>query len=477
MPKALSKDNKRGPLYAIIDLETTGGMSYRDKITEIAIVLFDGEKVIDSYETLINPERSIPYEITRITGITNEMVAQAPKFYQVAKKIVEMTEEAIFVAHNVRFDYSFMKEEFGALGYTFTRKQLCTVVLCRKSFPGLTSYSLGNLIRHFGINVQNRHRAMDDALATVNLLQRVLTTDEGVFRTKSLIKDGIIATHLPQNITDEFLKSIPEVTGVYYFYNTYDTVIYVGKSINIRKRIMQHFGNIDGKTDKFIRKVARITYTPTGSELIAMLLESHEIKTLSPEINKAQRAKDYPYFIHHFEDSDGFVRFSWEKSSTKSRINKKILNFYSSKHIARGHLHHITESFQLCGCKTGINDPQTACFDFQTGRCSHAIYSDETVTDYNLRALEGAEILKKSFENDFFIITEGREAHEKGIVMVADGQYKGFGFLNGEENLSDPNILTECIQPQLSTPETHQIIETGLVKNQNYKIIPHKTHF
>ena len=144
---------KKKNLYAVVDIETTGGLARRDKITEIAIVLFDGNQIIDRYETLINPERSIPYEITRITGITDDMVVSAPRFYEVAKKIVEMTEGAIFVAHNVRFDYSFLREEFTSLGFTFTRRQLCTVVLSRKSFPGLRSYSLGNLIRHFGITV------------------------------------------------------------------------------------------------------------------------------------------------------------------------------------------------------------------------------------------------------------------------------------------------------------------------------------
>ncbi|MFZ1750838.1 MAG: 3'-5' exonuclease, partial [Saprospiraceae bacterium] len=154
-------------IYAVVDIETTGGMAKRDRITEIAIVLYDGREIIDRYETLIQPDRSIPYEITRITGIDDAMVADAPRFYEVAKKVVEMTDNTIFVAHNVRFDYSFIKEEFATLGYTFTRRQLCTVVLSRKAFPGLKSYSLGNLIKHFDIKVQNRHRAMDDVLATV----------------------------------------------------------------------------------------------------------------------------------------------------------------------------------------------------------------------------------------------------------------------------------------------------------------------
>ncbi len=461
-----SPNHKSSPIYAVVDLETTGGMAKRDKITEIAIVVTDGKTILDTYSTLINPERSIPYEITRITGITDKMVQDAPKFYEVAKKIVEITEGAIFVAHNVRFDYSFLKEEFASLGYTFTRKQLCTVVLSRKSFPGLTSYSLGNLIRHFKIQVQNRHRALDDTMATVDILHRVLDTEEGHFRTKSLIKEGITASHLPKNISEEFIKSLPEVTGIYYFYNTYGTVIYVGKSINIKKRVLQHFGNIDGKTDKFINKVTDITYTPTGSELIAILLESHEIKTLSPEINKAQKTKTYPYFIHQYFDEHNYVRLTWEKSNVKSRQNKYILNFYGSKNAARSHLYSITESYQLCGCLTGINDTQSACFDFQTGRCSKAL-NDETHIEYNQRALLAVDFLKKSFDKDFYIVTEGRHEDEVGIVCIIGGQYRGYGYTDQNSRYLDEAYLSEIIVPQLSTPETHQIIATWIENSKN----------
>ena len=148
--------------FAIIDVETTGGQPFTDKIIEIAIILHDGNQVIEKFETLINPERQIPANISVLTGISNEMVREAPKFYEVAKRIIELTEDAIFVAHNVRFDYNFVKEEYKRLGYVFTKKQLCTVRLSRQTFPGLPSYSLGNLIKHFNIKVDARHRAMAD---------------------------------------------------------------------------------------------------------------------------------------------------------------------------------------------------------------------------------------------------------------------------------------------------------------------------
>ncbi len=455
----------KSKIYAVVDIETTGGMARRDRITEIAIVLYDGQKIIDSFESLINPDRSIPYEITRITGITDSMVKDAPRFYEVAKKVVELTEGAVFVAHNVRFDYSFIREEFASLGFTFTRRQLCTVVLSRKAFPGLRSYSLGNLIRHFDIKVENRHRAMDDVLATVDILGRILSNEDGVQKADRLINAGIKASHLPKDITTERISNLPESVGVYYFYNVHGLVIYVGKSINIRKRIMQHFGNIDIKTDKFIAKVADITYEETGSELIAMLLESNEIKALQPEINKAQRSKEYPYFVYHYIDENGYIRFNWEKASGKTKNNKDILNHYSSKGSARGHLHAVSEALGLCAGLTGLYEPDGGCFYFQTGACSGACQAKEEPASYNERAEEAIEILKKSFDNNFFIVVEGRNQEEKGIVLVEDGHYRGFGYISVEDMRYGTEEWKESVKNATPNPECNQIIMTWLEKH------------
>ncbi|HMP30327.1 MAG TPA: exonuclease domain-containing protein, partial [Saprospiraceae bacterium] len=254
---------KSDKLYAVIDIETTGGLPKRDKITEIAIILYDGHKEVGSFTSLINPERSIPPEITRITGITSTMVQDAPKFYEIAKTIVEMTEGAIFVAHNVSFDYNFLREEFAHLGYTYSRKQLCTVKLARKAFPGLKSYALGALINHFGIEVNARHRAYDDTRATTIILDKILHKSDQSENVNHLINQGIRETRLPENFTVEDLHALPETPGVYYMYNNYHRVLYVGKSINIKKRIMQHFADNRRKTDRMLQEVKDIDYVET----------------------------------------------------------------------------------------------------------------------------------------------------------------------------------------------------------------------
>lgn len=166
-------------MFAVVDIETSGGRAQVDKITEIAIYIHDGRRVVDEFTTLINPEVSIPPFITNLTGINNQMVANAPKFYEVAKKIVLLTEGKLFVAHNAQFDYGFIQAEFKRLGYDYQRNTLCTVKMSRKIIPGLKSYSLGNLCQSVGIPINNRHRAAGDALATIKLLDLLLEKTQG----------------------------------------------------------------------------------------------------------------------------------------------------------------------------------------------------------------------------------------------------------------------------------------------------------
>ena len=465
----------RQKLFAIVDIETTGGIPGRDRITEIGIVLYNGNTIQDTFSTLINPECSIPYDITRITGITNAMVSGAPKFYEVAKKVVEMTQNAIFVAHNVRFDYNFIREEFSTLGYTFTRELLCTVVLSRKHFPGLRSYSLGNLIQYFNIPVENRHRALDDAMATTDILNRILSDEEGRFKAGQLIKRGIQSTKLPKNISSEQIEQLPETTGVYYMYNTYGHIIYVGKSINIKKRVMQHFTVHDNKSTKLLERVADITCQPTGSELLALLLESYEIKAHQPDVNKAQRSKTFPYFIFYYTDDKGYIRFGWEKSSVKTRKNKNMLNHYSTKSTARSHLLHITEMFTLCPGMTGIYELSGSCFYYQTGTCLGACQELEMPDNYNERAIMAIEHLKKSFDESFFIITEGRATDEAGIVLVTEGHYKGFGYIGTDEMHAGAEVWKDTIEYVPFNPECDQIVHAWIEKHPDTKIVKFET--
>ncbi|MCK7473966.1 MAG: exonuclease domain-containing protein [Rhodopseudomonas palustris] len=234
-------------MYAIIDIETTGLSPVNEKITEIAIYLHDGEKITDSFTTLINPERRISAHITQLTGITNEMVENAPRFWEIAKDIVALTENRIFVAHNASFDYNFIRSEFKSLGYNFSLNRLCTVKLSRKIIPGYKSYSLGNLCNSLNIKVTDRHRAMGDAFATVKLFELLLSKDK-TLRQKTNSKF--------YNIEASKIANLPEETGVYYFYNQQGEIIHAGKSKDIRSRVFSHFNN--ESTGKSIRMADEI---------------------------------------------------------------------------------------------------------------------------------------------------------------------------------------------------------------------------
>lgn len=310
--------------YSVIDIETTGGRNQGNKITEIAIINIDGDKVVEKFSSLINPEIRIPFNITRLTGISNDMVADAPKFYEIAKKIVEMTEDRIFVAHNVFFDYNFIKHEFSELGFIFRRDKLCTVRLARKYLPGHKSYSLGKICNDLGITNEARHRAMGDAKATVelfNLINHKIQDDD-------LVQKVSKKQTLPPMLNEEDFKKLPELVGIYYFYDRHGELVYIGKSKNIKKRVSQHF-RPDMKRTKDINlknSIANIEFKLMGSELAALLYECHEIKTYFPKYNHSMKRRKFPYAIDLFESKNGCLRLKMVTCKTKSYFHYAFKN-------------------------------------------------------------------------------------------------------------------------------------------------------
>ncbi|MEO1516538.1 MAG: exonuclease domain-containing protein [Bacteroidota bacterium] len=459
-------------IYAIIDVETTGGRAARDKITEIGIVLFDGENILETFESLINPERAIPSNITRITGISDDMVAEAPRFFEVARKIVDMTEGAVFVAHNARFDYNFIREEFKRLGYTYTRRLLDTVRLSRNSFPGLRSYSLGNLIKHFGIKVNRRHRALDDALATTDILGRILRQDPAEQRIKDLVNRGIRESQLPENITIEKLHQLPEECGVYYFYDINGELIYIGKSVNIKHRVMQHFTNKNNKGNKLNRSVHDISYEITGSELVALLQESHEIKLHHPRINRAQRQRNFNWVITSYFDKEGYRCLDVKRAAPKKQLTMDVVHAFPSQLSAKGAINRMLENFQLCQLHCNIGHSGRPCFDYHLHKCKGACVGIESPEEYNARVHEAINAIGMDFDSSFIILDEGRSKGEKAVILVEEGQYKGFGYIDEEDARYGVEELKEAIKPYTHNPETVRIIRHYMInKSSRLKVI------
>lgn len=455
--------------YAIVDIETTGGRASQSRITEIAIILYDGEKVIDTFESLINPETSIPYNITQITGITDEMVEDAPKFYEVAKQIVEITKGAIFVAHNVGFDYNFVKAEFARLGYKFMRKQLCTVRLSRQTFPGRRSYSLDAMSKFLNITNKARHRAMGDTEACFIVLKTILQQQQAKEDIDTMVNRGVKATKLPPNITLEQLHEFPEETGVYYFHNKNGNVTYVGKSINIKKRLLEHFANTTAKAQKMNATVHEISYEITGSELAALLLESSEIKKIRPRYNRAQKRSKFPFGIFSYKNQDGYICFNVVDKRKKKDI--EILAEYPKGSTAQTALFSVARRYELCKPLCNLEGKLgTNCLNYQLNLCRGACMKVEEVEVYNERAEEAIERLKLHFDENFFILEPAKSPKEHAVILIEDGKYQGFGYITSDagQTLED---LKECIEPFKNNPDVSRIIKQYMKKKKTYRVI------
>lgn len=301
-------------MYAIVDIETTGGHAASHAITEIAILVHDGQQVVDQFHTLINPEREVPLYITALTGISTAMVASAPTFAEVSDQIYQQLHDKIFVAHNVNFDYSFIKHALHGNGYTLQTKKLCTVRLARKVLPGLPSYSLGNLSRYLGIVNDSRHRAGGDARATARLFDLLLEKGaEPVIA--DMLKKSSGDQWLPLQLDKAVIDALPTNPGVYYFHDNKGKIIYVGKAINIRKRVTSHFthNDADRKRQQFIRHIASVTFQECLNELEALVLESTEIKRHWPRFNRSQKQPDQKFGLYCYEDNRGYLRLAIDK--------------------------------------------------------------------------------------------------------------------------------------------------------------------
>ncbi len=453
-------------MYAILDIETTGGNSDKERITEIAVFIHDGEKVIREFQTLVHPEKQIPPYISQMTGITDRMVEKAPKFFEIAKQLIELTEGKVIVAHNAAFDYNFIKREYKNLGYDFKRKTLCTVKLSRKLIPGKKSYSLGKLCADLAIEITDRHRAGGDALATVKLFELLLATGADELKLKERSVDEAI-DNLQLNLDKSWLKKIPEKTGVYYFFNESKELIYIGKSKNIKQRVYQHLSNENSKKAIEMKNhIADIDFEVTGSELVALLKESEEIKEFMPLYNRAQRRTLFNYGIFVSYNEFGYMSISPKKTTNSSLP----LATFSSAIEAKNILYQLVEKFSLCQKLCGLYDSAEACFHYSIKKCSGACVGKEKAEDYNNRVKAGLKLFEQAHQN-FLVIDKGKNTQEKSLVLVENGKYKGFGFTSIDNGLDSLETLRENIKPRKDNRDVQQIIKAYLRKNKVEKLL------
>lgn len=451
-------------MYAILDIETTGGQFNEEGITEIAIYKFDGHEIVDQFISLVNPEIPIQPFVVKLTGINNAMLRSAPKFFEVAKRIIEMTNDCVLVAHNADFDYRILRTEFRRLGYNFNVKTLCTVELSKKLLPEQPSHSLGKLVRALGIPMADRHRASGDAMATVKLFKMLLDKDSNKEIVKEHIKFEIQKGIAPKLM--DIIESVPSRTGVYYIHNEQGKLVYIGKSRNIKKRINQHFTGTTTKCRKIQSDVFTVTYDETGSELIALLKESEEIKINKPMYNRAQRKSIFQFALYAEKDENGYLNLKLQKADGR----KKEITSFASIQEAKNALFRITAHYNLCQKYTGLYITKNECFQYKIKECDGACIGIILPEEYNERVQEYID--KNSFEdNSMILVDKGRNSSEHSAVLIENGIYKGYAFFDLNYQITQIDILKNILIPMQNNRDTRNIIQAYIRKSKTLKVI------
>lgn len=452
-------------MYAILDIETTGGKYNEEGITEIAIHRFDGHTVVDQFISLINPEKEIQPFVVNLTKINNQMLRNAPKFFEVAKRIVEITQDTVLVAHNAQFDYRILRTEFRRLGYNFERKTLCTVDLSKQLIPDAESYSLGKLVRSLGIPVSERHRANGDALATLKLFKLLLSKDRDKTIVKTVIKEETLGELSPRQL--DIVAQLPTDIGVYYMHNKDGDIIFLGKSSNIKKRVNRHFTSDGENARKLQKETKKVTYETTGNELVAILKENSELIRNRPKYNSGHKGKLFSHAVYANTDQNGYTLLF---ASVLLKGSKPLFTF-NSMVGARNFLDRLDREFQLGNNSNGI--PKSEVKDghhIQNGGHNGVRIITEDPFTYNQRIKEAVDKYSIAQKN-LVILDKGREIGEHSAILIKNGELRGYGFYDLNNQINNTSILESIIVPMQGDANTNHLIMSYLRKNKAPKIM------
>lgn len=442
--------------YAIVDIETTGGNASGSRITEIAIIIHDGKDIIERWESLVNPQKDIPTAIFALTGIDNEMVKNAPVFDDISEKVFEMLSARIFVAHNVNFDYSFVRHELEKAGFKWTARKLCTVRAARKIKPGFNSYSLGRLCSTMGITLENRHRAGGDADATAILFSQLLELDSlGVIG--KMIKSTAQDQRLPPNLPAQDFEQLPEKPGVYYFYNHLKKVIYVGKAVNIKKRVASHFTGhkITSQRQNFLREIHSISFEICATELMALLLECTEIQKLWPAYNRALKKYQPKYGLYQYEARNGYIYLAIGKLNKFQSCIEHFSSLYEGINLLQSMARQFELDYRFCNYGNTIEDQPSS--KPETANLPHI--------DLHNKKVENAILFLQSHKQNFAIIDKGRTPDERSCIWIENGHFYGMGYLATDVGFTNPAEIKDFVTPY---PSNHYIMQLILNYAENF---------
>ena len=373
--------------YVFVDVETTGVSAARGKVIEVAAIRVEDNQVVKEFTTLINPEMPISYQITQITGIGDGDVADAPTFREIADELLSVLDGAVLVAHNVRFDYSFLKQEFRRIDKQFSPKQVCTVKLSRRLYPELSRHRLSDLIAHHGFSFESRHRAYDDAMVLVQFWKK-MQQDHHLDVIQAALKSQMKAPSIPRHIDRADIAALPSGPGVYLFEDDMGVPLYIGKSIDIKKRVLSHFSNDvnESKEFKIAQAVRRISHLSTTGELSALLLESALIKKHSPVYNRRLRRVTKLSITTRRYDDTGYAVLGIEDLTLDELPERStIVAMHPRRSTARASLENHVKTFSLCPKLCGLERGKGPCFAYQLGKCKGACVGKELPFSYNAR--------------------------------------------------------------------------------------------
>ena len=454
-------------MYAIVDIETTGGFAASNGITEIAVFISDGEQVINAFHTLLNPYYTIPRFVESLTGITNEMVEFERDFKSIADELFELLHDKIFVAHNVNFDYSFVKYHLAQSGYVLNCKKLCTIRIGRQIIPGLEGYGLDKRCKHLEIQIEDRHRAKGDAEATVKLFHHLLRYDTNG-HVQTMLKGNSKEQFLPPNISSAEIKKLPPHPGVYYFHDKKGKVIYVGKAKSLSKRVNSHFSNNKTSRQKqeFLKKIYHVTYHETATELMAFILESIEIKKLWPEQNRSQKRFDQTYGMYSFEDNKGYLRLCIEKKKKNLKALYTFNQLTEAYHFLRKQMH----QFELCPKLCFLQAENIKCQLLLEKKCKGACEQIESPEEYNKRVAECIRHLENELPT-FALVDDGLNVQEQSCILIEKGRFHGMGYLPTDVNLHDIDGIKYYLTPYAENEYIRGMIFQYGERNPHKKIL------
>ncbi len=446
--------------FAIVDIETTGGSPASSSMVEIGVVISDGQKVLETYQTLLNPGRHIPWNVTMIHGITDDMVVDAPRFEDVADELFDMLQNRVFVAHNASFDFGFVKKELQSVGYDFSPRKICSVRFARRLEKGLKSYSLKALASFYQVVNPRAHRALADAETTAEIFHRLLVKPDAELALKEFLNQKNRESTLPPNIDKQVLKGLPGKPGVYWFLNRQKQVIYVGKANDLRSRVISHFtkGTHTKEKIRFHENIYEVGFELAGNELMALLLENELIKKHYPIHNRLNKEFLLNYGLFSYTDQGGYERLMMGETGKWTNP----LATFKSKSEAMHNLLKLSMQHGLCLKLNGIFDKDNKLCRYQGTQQQHCLVCEDQAdaTTYNKQVAQAIATLP---QENYLLKTTGRTAEEVGMVWVEHGKIRACGYV--ETNTTwEPETLLPQLKTYYDTQDSQSILRQFLPK-------------